>query len=283
MPYKPYRANPGSAALLARYTYINLQLPLKQMHLRLHKLTLLLCMAALPLSVTSRATAPVGVVQTDSKAKALAQKVMQNMGGQKAWNDTRYLAWTFNDQYQIWDKKQNRFRWEMDSLVAILDTQTKEGQVYVEGKELQDPAEKQKILDRAYALFINNSYWLVMPFKLQDPGVTLRYVGAETTMDGAQADVLEMTFDEVGLTPQNKYRVWIDQEKGLVTQWAFYRNSTDPEPTFTRRWTGYKDYGRIKLASDRSNHQSDFELFHIAAPSSVSDRVFNSPTPVKKL
>ena len=48
----------------------------------------------------------------DAKAKSIAQKVMKNMGGEKAWNDTRYLAWTFNNQYQVWDKHQNRFRWE---------------------------------------------------------------------------------------------------------------------------------------------------------------------------
>ncbi|WP_162055478.1 DUF6503 family protein [Pontibacter pamirensis] len=205
------------------------------------------------------------------------------MGGRHAWNSTRYLAWTFNDQYQIWDKKKGRFRWEMGNIVAVIDTKTKDGKVYVEGQELQDPEEKQKLLEQTYARYINNSYWLVMPFKLQDPGVSLKYIGEETTMDGASADVLEMTFDEVGLTPQNKYRVWVDQEKGLVTQWAFFRNYTDEAPTFTRRWSGYKDYGKVKLASDRSNPQSDFEIFHISSPSSVPDRMFNSPEPVGKL
>ncbi|MHA6246340.1 DUF6503 family protein [Pontibacter sp. CAU 1760] len=236
---------------------------------------LVLCLLTLPLAAAT--------AQSDSKAKAIADKVVQNMGGEKAWNKTRYLAWTFNNQYQVWDKKKDRFRWEKDSLVAIIDTQTKEGKAYIAGQEVQDPEEKQKMLERAYALYINNAYWLVMPFKLQDPGVTLTHVGEEKTMDGAQADVLEMTFEQVGLTPQNKYRVWVDQQQGLLTQWAFYRNASDAEPAFTRRWSDYKQYGSIKLASDRSNPQSDFKLMHIAAPSSVSDKVFNSPTPIEKL
>ncbi|MFD1186314.1 DUF6503 family protein [Pontibacter rugosus] len=218
-----------------------------------------------------------------SDAKAIADKVMKNMGGQKNWNNTRYLAWTFNDQYQIWDKAQNRFRWEKDSLIAVIDTQTKDGKVYVAGQEIVEPAEKQKMLDRAYALWINNSYWLVMPFKLQDPGVALKHVGEGETIDGAKADILQMTFEEVGLTPQNKYHVWVDRDKGLVTQWAFFRKFDDAEPAFTRRWSNYQDYGKIKLASDRSNPQSDFELFHIAAPANVPDKVFNSPVPVEKL
>lgn len=244
---------------------------------------LLFCLAFMPLAAICGTAPSPGAAQADPRAQALAQKVLDSMGGRKGWDDTRYLAWTFNDQYQIWDKRKNRFRWERDSIVAVIDTQTRDGKVYVKGQELHDPEEKQKLLDRAYALYINNSYWLVMPFKLLDPGVTLKYVGEDTTMDNARADVLEMTFDAVGLTPQNKYRIWVDKEQGLVTQWAFFRKSTDEAPTFTRRWTGYKDYGKIKLASDRSNPQSDFELFHIASPKSVPEKVFNSPTPVKKL
>ncbi|PRY10886.1 hypothetical protein CLV24_11213 [Pontibacter ummariensis] len=219
---------------------------------------------------------------TDPEAQAIAEKVMQNMGGKKNWEKTRYLAWTFNDQYQIWDKHENRFRWEQGDQVVVLDTERKEGKVYVAGEEMQDQEEKRKLLDRAYALWINNSYWLVMPFKLQDPGVNLKYLNEAQTMDGAPADVLEMTFEEVGLTPQNKYWIWVDKDKGLVTQWAFFRNYQDKEPTFTRRWANYQDYGRIKLANDRSNPQSDFELIHVAAPRSVPDAVFNSPVPVEK-
>ena len=240
------------------------------------KSILILCLLVL-------STVSVMAQASDAKAKSIADKVMQRMGGKKAWNDIRYLAWTFNDQYQVWDKHQNRFRWEKDSLVAIIDTQTKDGKVYVAGQELQNPEEKQKLLERAYALWINNSYWLVMPFKLQDSGVTLKHIGEEATMDGNQADVLEMTFENVGLTPQNKYKLWVDKNEGLITQWAFYRNYNDAEPTFTRRWSDYQTYRGIKLASNRSNPQSDFKLTHIAAPKSVPDKVFNSPRPIEKL
>ncbi|WP_439881085.1 hypothetical protein ACSX1A_18315 [Pontibacter sp. MBLB2868] len=244
-------------------------------------LCLLLGLLLFPLApVLSQKTTP---ASTDKKAAEVAHKVMKNMGGEKAWNDTRYLAWTFNDQYQIWDKHQNRFRWEQDSLVAIIDTQTKNGKVYVDGKELLNPEEKQKLLDKAYSLWINNSYWLVMPYKLQDPGVNLKYLGQETTMDGTKADVLEMTFEGVGLTPQNKYKLWIDKDKGLITQWAFFRNYKDAEPTFTRRWKDYKNYGKIKLAGDRSNPKSDFKIKDIAAPATVPDAVFNSHKPISKL
>ncbi|WP_242926459.1 hypothetical protein [Pontibacter vulgaris] len=219
---------------------------------------------------------------SNAKARELAQQIMKQMGGRKNWDNTRYLAWTFKDQYQIWDKHQNKFRWENDSLVAIINTQTKEGKVYVAGREVQNPEETLKLRERAYAMFINNSYWLVMPFKLLDPGVNLTYIGEGKTTSGAPADVLEMTFEKVGLTPQNKYKLWVDKEQKLITQWAFYRNATDTKPTFTRRWADYKLYGNIKLADNRSNPTGDFFLTDIAVPDSVPDAIFNSPKPVAR-
>ncbi|MFD2246493.1 DUF6503 family protein [Pontibacter ruber] len=242
-----------------------------------------LCLLPLLFNILASEPAHAQAATTDAKAKAIAQKVLRNMGGQKGWDNTRFLAWTFNGQYQVWDKHQNKFRWEKDSLVAIIDTQTKEGKVYADGKELTGQEEVQKLKERAYALWINNSYWLVMPFKLQDPGVQLKYVGEEKTMDGAVADVLQMTFENVGLTPQNKYKLWVDKKQGLITQWAFYRNFNDAEPSFTRRWTDYKTYGSIKLAGNRSNDKGEFLITDIAAPAQVPAAVFNSPKPIQKL
>jgi hypothetical protein len=36
------------------------------------------------------------------------------------------------------------------------------------------------------SLWINDAYWLVMPWKLQDPGVTLSYVKTDTLQMGKQ-------------------------------------------------------------------------------------------------
>jgi hypothetical protein len=90
-----------------------------------------------------------------------------------------------------------------------------------------------------------------MPFKLLDPGVTLKYLGRNKTEDGRMADLLQLTFNQVGVTPENKYKVWVDKETRLVTQWAYYQNFTDAQPKFTNRWADYKKYGNIQLSGDR--------------------------------
>lgn len=220
-------------------------------------------------------------VRTDSAA-AIVQRVLHNMGGSYAWKNTRFLAWSYNNQYQIWDKSRHRYRLEERNLVAIIDLRTKNGKVYKDGQEVQDPEEKAKLKERAYRSWVNNSIWLVLPFSLQEEGVKLKYLGEDKTMDNADAFALEMTSDSIKLMPCCKYKVWVDKELGLVTQWAFFKHYDDVGPVFTRRWTNYKQYGRIKLASDRSNPQSDFEVFHIATPALVPAATFNSPTPIDK-
>ncbi|MEZ5331564.1 MAG: hypothetical protein R2991_05830 [Thermoanaerobaculia bacterium] len=52
-----------------------------------------------------------------------------------------------------------------------------------------------------------------MPYKLEDPGVTLHYLGERPMLDGRPAEVLELTFEGVGRTPQNKYHVYVAEER----------------------------------------------------------------------
>ena len=96
-----------------------------------------------------------------------------------------------------------------------------------------------------------DSYWVFMPFKLKDSGVTLKYSGKSETADGKPADVLELTFKDVGRTPENKYHVYVDEDSRLVTQWDYYENASDPEPRFQMPWQNWQKQGGIMLSADR--------------------------------
>ncbi|MFK7982460.1 MAG: hypothetical protein AB8G86_20935, partial [Saprospiraceae bacterium] len=109
--------------------------------------------------------------------------------------------------------------------------------------------------------WINDTYWLVMPFKLKDSGVTLKYVGEDMTQAGAKADVLAMTFKNVGVTPDNKYLVYVDKKSRLVTQWDFYGKADDAEPRFQIPWDGYTQHGLIQLSGGRGKYAlTDIEV-----------------------
>ncbi len=154
-----------------------------------------------------------------------------------------------------------------------MDVNSKQGKAWNAGAEITDEAELNKALEGAYAAWINDFYWLVMPFKLKDPDVNLTYTREDNTEAGADAHVLTMTFDSVGLTPQNKYEIFIDKSSNLVTQWSFFTKAEDEEARFTMPWANWKPYGKI-LLNDNFGERAHSEL---AVHETLPESVFNSP------
>ncbi|MEZ4701263.1 MAG: hypothetical protein R2834_13075 [Rhodothermales bacterium] len=213
---------------------------------------------------------------SDARAIEIADAVMESMGGRKNWDNTHFLSWGFGGDEQVWDKWSGDFRYQRDSLVVLMNINTKKGRAFADGKEIANPDE---LLTNAYRAWVNSGYWFIMPYKLKDSGVTLKYLGEGTTADGRPAEMLELTFDNVGLTPQNKYHVFVDKESMLVTQWQYFPKSTDAEPGFTRPMANWKKYGNIMLSDNRGEGRNGqpFILPHVGAYSSVPERVFTDP------
>lgn len=189
---------------------------------------------------------------SDPQAIAIADETMAAMGGRPAWDQTRCLAWTFfKTRHHVWDKWTGAYQLQEGSRVVNMNLNTGEGSVLEQGAPLADPQAIAQALKRAKSVWINDSYWLIMPYKLKDDGVTLRYVGERPLPDGRPADVLELTFAEVGDTPLNQYEVWVSRDKKLVEQWAYFAHRDDAEPKFVTPWEDWKRYGEILLSSDR--------------------------------
>lgn len=212
---------------------------------------------------------------SDLLATLLADKVMLAMGGRKAWDDTRYISWNFFGRRQhTWDRYTGNVRIEESSnrLTILMNIHSQQGKVQRQGEELTHPDSLSKYLDLGNRYWINDSYWLVMPYKLKDSGVTLTYLGEDTTQLGVKSDVLRLTFENVGVTPQNMYDVWVDVDSKLITQWAYYVNADQEQPQFITPWTDYKQYGHVLLAGNRG----DYQLTDIQVADNVPDSVFTS-------
>ena len=188
---------------------------------------------------------------SDPRAIEVADRTMEAMGGRAAWDATRVIRWTLFNRSHVWDRWTGDYRLTADTILVIVNVGTRAGRVWIKGTEVLYPAQRDEALGKAVSTWINDSYWLVMPYKLKDSGVTLRFAGEMPAEDGRNADVLELTFKNVGDTPDNKYRVWVDRETGLVSQWSYYRSAADPEPRFTLPWNGWQSFGAIKLATGR--------------------------------
>ncbi|MEQ9413294.1 MAG: DUF6503 family protein, partial [Cyclobacteriaceae bacterium] len=189
--------------------------------------------------------------ESDPAAIELADSIMVAIGGRKNWDATRFISWNFfGARDLVWDKKEGRVRIESnrDSTIYLLNLNTMEGKVQVKGEELTEADSLVKMLDRAKRIWINDSYWLVMPFKLKDTGVTLKYMGEDTLVNNKYYNVLQLTFENVGVTPQNKYDLYVDVQENLIKSWAYYSDATFDSANWKRPWDNYKKYGYILLS-----------------------------------
>ncbi len=216
---------------------------------------------------------------SDEKAVQIADSVMEAMGGRKAWDDMRFVAWNFFGARELlWDKDSGRVRIDIPSRNAIylVDIDDLSGKAWEDSVEITNPDTLRERLTMARNIWINDSYWLFMPFKLKDSGVTLTYEGQDTMMNGKPAEVLSLTFNEVGVTPENKYKVYVDPEDHLVYQWAYYKDASQDSASAIWPWDNYERHGGLLLSADRSDNRGPK---NVRVYDSVPDEAFTSFEP----
>jgi hypothetical protein len=200
--------------------------------------------------------------QNDPKAVDIGRQMIAAMGGQTAWEHARFFRFDFvvvrNGQpvasfSHWWDRYDGRYRvegvrpdgarWQ-----AFFNVNTRKGVFLVNGAPAEGEA-RAKGLEQAYGRFINDTYWLLAPWKIFDPGVHLAYGGQVEDSAGRACDEIALTFDDVGLTPKDRYWMDIDRATHLMTQWKYVLNGSDEPPTLAL-WKNWTLVGPIRL-SDR--------------------------------
>jgi len=220
---------------------------------------------------------------SDPEAVEISDQVMDRLGGRQAWDDTHYLSWNFfGRRRHLWDKYTGDIRVEgvdRDSdkpYLILMNLHTKEGRAWSDGQAVSDPTELAERLELGESAWINDSYWMFMPYKLKDTGVTLNYLGPGEMLDGRASQVLQLTFKEVGRTPENKYHIYIADDSGLVEQWDFFADVADEEPRFQLPWHNWQRFGDILLSDNRGeNGHTDIAVF-----TDLPAALFHSPEKV---
>ena len=136
------------------------------------------------------------------------------MGGQDAWNAAHCVRFDFKvsiggetkaDRSHLWDKQTGRYRFEEKNQVVLMNLADKQGTAYLDGKKMEGPG-AAKAIDGAYKAYVNDFYWLAMPWKWMDAGVNLKYIGKKP-QGGEDCEVVELSFEKVGLTPGDRWCV----------------------------------------------------------------------------
>ncbi len=175
---------------------------------------------------------PHGIVGTE--ADALANKMLTALN-YEAYKNTRFLEWSFaNDRHHyMWDKEQHQVtvRWE-DYTVNLHLKDTNLGEVLESGKTI-DGSERVKILKKARKYFNNDSFWLVAPYKVYDPGTQRSLV---TLDDGTQG--LLVTYATGGDTPGDSY-LWLLNGEGIPQSFKMWVNII-PIGGLEASWEGWQ-------------------------------------------
>jgi hypothetical protein len=232
----------------------------------------------------SRPTPP----SSDARAIEVAGRVMQALGGETAWNNTHFIRFTFAvdregktlvSRTHSWDKWTGRYRLdgqdrEGKPYVVLMNLNTKEGKAQQAGQPLAG-AVLEKQLQDAYATWVNDTYWLLMPYKMMDPGVVLAYDG-ESKQGGAACDKVRLSFQNVGLTPRDQYWVYVNRKTGLVDRWDYVLKGAKKAPT-SFVWDGWQKHGNVMLAPERRNMKDDTRIHFplLEVPASVPDATFS--------
>jgi hypothetical protein len=229
--------------------------------------------------------------QSDPQAIRIANEVTVALGGRKKYEAINYLSFRFvmevdtqkvSDWRHDWDRRNNNYRLESitregDHVLVVFNLDTRKGAAFKNGQTLEGE-EKLQLLSRAYARFINDTYWLLMPYKLKDPGVVLKYEGVQKIQD-VNYDVLRLSFaDSIGLAPWNIYRVFVDQATRLVHRWEYFeKEGATPVAAWWEQWRGY---GGIKLAELRifENSKRRIRFLDIVVSREVDEKIFEVAT-----
>ena len=250
-------------------------------------LLLPLACAACATHTGSLRSPPDNLERSDARATKIADAVMETLGGRAAWERTRYVTFNVGQRRYLWDRSTGLLRLERPGprsgkpYVIVLNVDSGAGRAWRAGQEVVEPSELNPMLDAGRREWINDSPWLLMPYRLQDHGVMLHVLGEGQTQEGRAADVLEVTFTIASAAPQPKYHLWVARESGLIEQWSGYAERGSEEPAWTCPWKDWKRYGSLMLCGDHGELGGQpMELTDIAVPDSVPASVFESPEAV---
>ncbi|HEY0674335.1 MAG TPA: hypothetical protein VGD27_18820 [Longimicrobiales bacterium] len=224
--------------------------------------------AVLALSVTACSQvnrAPNGAATENLADTAIARiynRMLTAMGGADAWERARYFEFDFvvlRDGREVsrrshrWDRHRGDYRLAYtlggDTVVSVFNVNNPGGgAARVNGAEIAG-AREDSVLRASYARHINDSYWLLMPYKWRDPGVSLAYQGRQTDPDGKEWDVVKLTFAQVGLTPQNEYLAFVSPATGLMERWHHFPRAGAQPAIYD--WNRWQRFGPIVLATEK--------------------------------
>jgi len=184
---------------------------------------------------TVNAKPPTDAQRADQLARSVAMA-----SGVNNWPRAKTLAFTFvvHDGPDL--KVSRQHVWNIKDGTDTVSSGEKSTTVNIAKPDMDDPAQAE-----AFKAWTNDSYWLLAPLKLFDMGVTREALGRREVA-GKTYEVLQLSFKGVGMTPGDRYNMYIDPFTSLVAYWDYMPSS---EMTMQASWENYRHVEGLKLAT----------------------------------
>ncbi len=158
------------------------------------------------------------------EAEELADEMLEALN-KEGFDSLEYIAFTYRGEHHYqWDRKNNQVTVKWESQEISLD--------------LNQGMDSFNLLElKAYKYFINDSFWLIAPFKVRDKGVI------RSTVEVDDGRGLLITYSTGGLTPGDSY-LWIMDERGFPVAWRLW-TSNIPIGGLKLSWEGWTEMNGV--------------------------------------
>ncbi len=210
--------------------------------------------------------------KSEPKAVAIADQVLAAVGGEAAWAKARQLSWTHKvtidgkevvNAHHDWDRWNGRHRYTKTDAVSKAELMVAyeifgdAAHGEIDGRS--DIAREQvtQMKGEAVKRLQVDAYLLTMPYRLKDPGVTLKYAEERAEPAAPETpvyDVLKVTFDPgVGPTPGDVYYVIIGKDDHLIRHIEFVEQGKADNERIGYRFEEWQDVNGLKISTRRQN------------------------------
>ena len=194
-------------------------------------------------------------------ADSLAQRMMTACNAD-AWDDTRYVQWTFAGRNTyIWDRSRSLVSVVNDNGAFIINSSNGSGvsKSTTEGETISSAE-----AEAAWANFCNDSFWLIAPLKVMDPGTKRELVQTD------EGEGLLVHFTNGGVTPGDSY-LWhlaADDLPYAIQLWT----QSPPLNGIRASWTDWQQlHTGVMIATTHMISKANVAITNLASGSELSE------------
>jgi hypothetical protein len=195
--------------------------------------------------------------ETSGNMPPLAMDLWKASGGEN-WSKIKEIDFNFVVEQEGKQLFIAAHRWNVAAMTDAVKWKDKEGKDHDVTANLSKPATEGEE-KTAFARWVNDSYWLLAPLKIRDKGVKVE-AGGPKDLNGTSVETINLSFDSVGLTPTDRYVLYIDPQTKMPKAWDYIpATGTGLQAT----WEKFQNFGGLNLATEHNFSGKSIKLTEI--------------------